>query len=97
MFLFLFLWACAKHQNNWCSDWATLQKLVEEIFGRGPSILAKSCQRKELWSGKKWPYGPIVEGCQLWRCFSFRASGNDGFLLNTLKTLFRLSRVLLDV
>ena len=83
----------AKHQNNWCSDWATLQELVEEIFGRVPVIHARVPTERAL-EWEKWPYGPIVDGWQLWRCFSFRAP-NDGFLLNTLKTLFRLPRVLL--
>ena len=94
-FAFSFLFCeLAKHQNNWCSDWATLQELVEEIFGRGPVIHARVPTERAL-EWEKWPYGrPIVGGWQLWRCFSLRAP-NDGFLLNTLKTLFRLPRVLL--
>ena len=71
----------------------TGQELVEEIFGRGPVIHARVPTERAL-EWEKWPYGPIVDGWQLWRCFSFRAP-NDGFLLNTLKTLFRLPRVLL--
>ena len=51
----------AKHQNNWCSDWATLQELVEEIFGRGPVIHARVPTERAL-EWEKWPYGPIVDG-----------------------------------
>ena len=51
----------AKHQNNWCSDWATLQELVEEIFGRVPVIHARVLTERAL-EWEKWPYGPIVDG-----------------------------------
>ena len=58
----------AKHQNNWCSDWATLQELVEEVFGRVPVIHARVLTERAL-EWEKWPYGPIVDGWQLWRFF----------------------------
>ena len=51
----------AKHENNWCSDCATLQKLVEEIFGRGRVIHARVPTERAL-EWEKWSYGPIVDG-----------------------------------
>ena len=39
----------------------------------------------------------LYHGCGRCPNFNFSGAPNDGFLLNTLKTLFRLSRVLLDL
>ena len=55
------------HEKNWHSrapkqlllDWATLQNLAEESFGRGRAILARvPTEKASEW--EKCPYGPIV-------------------------------------
>ena len=39
-------------------NWATLQNLAEENFGRGRAILARVPTEKAS-ECEKWPYGPI--------------------------------------